>query len=313
MEQLRIDNSKRSAFVKCPRKYYWKFIANLTGEYGSTALRYGRVWHLMLHAFYDTIQKQGWQARQQAITNGLIQGKKEWDLISSQQIFFEDFRTFENLCELLMIYVNTYENDELSVKIIHTEKVFALPLELDEVEKLLYPNLPEIIFTGKIDLQLELSGIKWVLDHKTTGNSIDRVSGTLKRDPQFLGYTYASRRVLDFVPMGFLVNMVMSSSRKNKDGVYGKLTTDFRRVPQLYSEGDLESWRRSFIHTCSQMAWCSKHNTWPMGHDNCYNYNKDCTFTRLCEQNRNVIDTNTEGFLEIPWDVEKEGGLNYDD
>lgn len=309
MEELRIDNSKRSTFTECPRKFYWKFIANLSSEYGSTALRYGRTWHVMLHAFYETIQKNGWESKDKALSNALIYGKKEWDNMSAQQMYYEDFRTFENLCELLMLYTLNYEQDAENVRIIHTEKVFALELELNALEKLLYPELARIVFTGKIDLQLELAGLLWVQDHKTTGSSIDRVSATMKRDPQFLGYTYAARKVLDFVPTGFLVSMAMSSSRKNKDGVYGKLTTDFRRIPQLYSEGDLESWRRSFIHTCSQIQWCYDHHLWPMHHDACYNFNKDCSFTRLCEQNKEPSETHTEGFIVLPWDVELEGGL----
>jgi hypothetical protein len=309
-EQLRIDNSKRSSFVECPRKFFWKFERNLTGEYGSTALRYGRTWHVMLHAFYDTIQKHGWQAREQALTNALMHGKKEWDSLTLEQIFYDDFRTFENLCELIMGYVVTYEHEEQNAQVIHTEQVFAVPMVLTPAEQILYPELQEVIFTGKIDLQIELSGMKWVWDHKTTGNSIERVGTTLKRDPQFLGYTYASRKVLDFIPVGFMVNMTMSSSRKNKDGVYGKLTTDFRRLPQLYSEGDLESWRSGFIHTCSRIAWCYQHDMWPMQHDACYNFGKECTYTRLCEQNRPIPDTRTEGYLEIPWDVEKEAGLS---
>ena len=302
--QMRIDNSKRKEFVTCPRKYYWKFIANLVGEYGSTALRYGRTWHVMLHSFYDTIQKHDWKSRDIAMTNALIEGKKEWDRMSDEQMYVDDFRTFENLCELLMGYVLAYKIEEQNIKVIHTEKVFALEILLNEVEKILYPFMPQIIFTGKIDLQIEMRELKWVWDHKTTGNSIDRVGNTLKRDPQFLGYTYASRKVLDFIPVGFMVNMTMSTSRRNKEGVYGKLTTDFRRLPQLYSEGDLESWRSSFIHTCSQIAWCYQHDVWPMLHDACYNYNQECLYTRLCEQNRPIADTQTMGYLEIPWDVE---------
>jgi hypothetical protein len=309
MEQLRIDNSKRSSFVECPRKYYWKFVRNLTGEYGSTALRYGRTWHVMLHAFYLRMQKDG--NRGNALNDALIYGKKEWDKMSLEQIYFEDFRTFENLCELLMTYTVQFEHDEADLKVIHTEKVFALPIPLTETEKLLYgTEFPEIIFTGKIDLQLELSGMKWVADHKTTGQSIDRMSMTLKRDPQFLGYTYASRKVLDFLPVGFLVNIAMSTARRNREGVFGKLTTDFRRVPQLYSDGDLEGWRASFIYVCSRMYWCHQNNIFPMQHDACYNFAKECTYTRLCEQNKHPEETYIEGFLEIPWDVESEGGLS---
>ena len=56
---LELDNSKRSQFVTCPRKYYYSYIRNLRPSQGSTALRYGIVYHAGKDAFYNYIKEKG--------------------------------------------------------------------------------------------------------------------------------------------------------------------------------------------------------------------------------------------------------------
>jgi len=101
-----------------------------------------------------------------------------------------------------------------------------------------------------------------------------------------------------------LISFLYASARKNKDGVYGKNTIDFKRVPQLFSEGDFREWRASFLKVCHDLVWAEQNNVWEMAHDQCYKQWGACDYVRLCEQNRPFDETNFEGFIQIPWDVE---------
>lgn len=315
--EIRLDNTKRSSFVECRRKFFLAHIMNITSKNGSTSLRYGSTWHGMMEGFYTGIKIYGWKGRDKAIEMALLNGQKVWDRETGNKIFFTDYRTLEACCNMFIQYIQHFSYDENMLEVVESEQVFACPMEIKtEKEKRTFGHLPPVVFTGKIDLQVLLNSIKWFIEFKTTGFALDTQVMRLNRSPQVIGYTYAAPIVLGFTPQGALVSFAYTYSRKNKDGVYGKLTIDFQRAPQIFAPQDMENWKESFLNTAKDIYEAYKTKNFPMEFGSCYNYNKACQFTRICEGNRNVTEMSTNDildfypdFCEHAWDVEAEGGM----
>jgi hypothetical protein len=310
---LVLDNTQRATFALCPRKFYWHHQRGLISKFGSTALRYGSTWHGTLEGYYKTIKEKGWAAKDEAVRNGALRGKQVWERESKDQIYIDDYRSYENCMEAFLQYLVFFQMDQSLVEIIDTEKLFEQELYIEEQDEWYqnydYSFLPPIIFTGKIDRTISLSGMHWTLDEKSTGQAMDVQVQRMNRLAQLIGYSWAGRRVYpDHEIAGSLVCIHRIYSGKLKDGGYGKLSIDFRRVPQIYSAGDYVQWKHSFYHVAAGIYGCLEREEWPMNHDACYQYG-NCTYTRLCDQNKiDLTEVNTDGFTFKPWDVRNEAG-----
>lgn len=309
ISEIRIDNTKRSDFVQCPYKFALRHIHGLQPRVGSTALRFGGVWHKIMEGFYGVIKDEGWGAKAKAISNALLLGKEEWDKYSNAQEFYEDYRTFETLTELFFQYLAHFIGDEQFLTVIDTEVKFELPMELSAAEQLWLfgDNAPKIIFTGKIDKQIKLNDIPFINEFKSTGQDVYIQAQRLDRLPQTIGYSYASSKVFDYEPQGVLVSLAKATARKGKSGEYGKISMDFDRTPQVYSDGIIEEWRMSYLITISQIVHAIYSNYFQRQFDHCYDYNSRCRYNNLCIQNKNRIeDLHLDGYMVEYWDVESE-------
>lgn len=308
-KEIVVDNTKRSCAGRCKRKFQLRHMLGLQSQYGSTALRAGSCWHGFMEGFYGGIKQFGWDAREKAIVLAIEKGKQVWDAETNGYIFYDDYRSFENVSDMFISYIQHYQADENFLEVMDVEQVFELPIELVTAEEVkLFGHLPTIIFTGRIDLTLTLSGSMWAKEHKTTGFTLDVMANQLNKSMQVIGYSYAAKHILPYKIDGFLVSFAYWISRKTKDGSYGKLTTDFRRVPQVYNDGDLEAWKRAFLYECDQIYRCFENDYFPMQYDACYDYGKSCSFKPLCDTHIPVKDLDWEsaGYVYAPWDVRSE-------
>ena len=306
---LDLDNSKRSQFVNCPRKYYYQYILNLRPNQGSSALRYGIVYHAGMDAFYNYIKEHSWIHDGGAFEAAVKAAKASWEEESDKQTFYDDYRTLENYIQSLIAYIAHFYYDEGMLKIVETERPFKLKMELLPEEEKLFPLIAkeELNFTGKIDAEILLDGRLWQLEHKTTGQALSVQKRRIHRSPQLIGYAYAGLRLNpEEPPDGSLVAFHHLSSRKSKvTGEYGKLKIEFERIPQIYTDGDFASWRLSFLDTAESILRNIENNLWPVRLDNCYQYGS-CSYSPLCEQNVRLGEEILEGFHETePWEVAK--------
>ena len=244
--------------------------------------------------YYSTIRDKGWEGKTEAITAGILAGKASWDKESTNRSFYDDYRTLENCLTAFMGYIDNYRGDEDFVKILEVEKRFRVFIDDD------------LYFVGRIDAKVELNDAIWLMEQKTTGMPIDKQLKTLQRDPQIIGYYYAGTKEEEHIE-GVLIPMLHTSASKSKvTGLYGKPRIEYRRSPQIFTSGDVESWVDSFVWTAHQIKSACENNYFPMQLDSCYHFG-NCTYTSLCEQNVPVDQTNTSNFISVePWDVLKE-------
>lgn len=310
-----LDHTKASTAAECMRKYQLKWILNLKSEYGSTALRFGSAWHGAMEGYYKHVAEEGWAKDGDAVEAGVREAAKVWADESKDRTFFEDYRTFENLMQAYLAYLDQFYADDRFMKIRNVERGFQILLSPSEEERKLLSVEP-IMFTGRIDMELELNGLPWIKEFKTTGQPIIRQQERLHRSPQVLGYNYAAMQSLDEPPTGSLVTLChLSAYKSKKTGLYGKPKVDFSRVPQVYGIQDLIDWRWYFLGVAAKLQACERTNFYPKNLTACRTFGK-CGFFDLCEMYGkdapNPEMNPTPGFTidEDPWhtlkSIEKE-------
>jgi len=307
-DQLVLDNSGRSTYRQCKMKYFLQIIHGWQSNYGSTALRYGSCYHGVQEGYQSWIKKNGWPKDQTeqmaAITQGLTLGNKIYQKETEGKEYYDDYKNFNTAADAFNAYLEYFKDDEQHLEILSTEQKFSCPIEPEsEIEEKLLAKLPELIFTGKIDLCVKMDGMEWILDFKTTGWWLDKVIMQANRSPQLIGYSYAADKVLGFTPQGTLCSFAFAGSTKSKvTGNWGKVRYDFRRVPQIFTAGDIAAWKLSFIDTARGIQFSKDNNLWPESFDNCYLYGA-CPYLRLCQQHKPYSELNFEGFHVKHWSV----------
>lgn len=298
---LRIDNSKKIFFNTCPKKYYWTYIRGMHSVKGSTPLRYGVVWHAAMEAFYGAVKESGWKSTD-IIEKAVLAAKKEWEEYTGDLLFYDDYRTMENLMLSLVQFINHYAGDEGMIEIINPETKFKLEMT-PEVEN--ERGIALFFFTGKIDLEVMLNSRLWIIDHKTTGQALSIQAKRLQKSQQFMGYDYATKRKSGEKPDGALIMLHHLSAYKSKKTLtYGKPKILFDRIPLVFNEFDIMDWRASFMDTVRRIQWCTERNFWPKQHDNCFQYGL-CQYSFLCDQHRKEGEEVLEDhfYVDTPWDV----------
>jgi len=307
-DSLVLDNSKRKTYRSCQKKFNFQFNLGLQPTNGSTALRFGSTWHAIQEAYHSYVLKNSWpespEAKMSALLAGLEYGKAEYEKSGASRHFFDDYKNFNTAAEAFQSYLEYYATDKDFIEIISTEQAFQCPIEPENaLEEKLLSSLPPLIFTGRIDLCLKMDGVNWINDFKTTGWILDKVIAQANRSPQFIGYSYAGKRVLDFETVGCLGNFMQVGATKSKvTGEYGKTRFQFKRVPQIYSAGDIAAWKLSFIETALCIHKSYQTNLWTESFDSCYEFGQ-CPYLKLCQQHTTDDQLNTEGFIVEFWDV----------
>ncbi len=308
-ELLKVDYSGSHSYHTCPRKYKltkdgWKT------EKGSTALRFGGVFHAGMEGYYSYIKEHGWSRDGGAVERMIEFASKEWTERTGELAFYDDYRTLPLCIEVMTKYIDHFYNDHGFLEVIQSERAFQLLMKPTKMDLKHYPWLKPFLFTGKIDMECKLNGMHWTNEFKTTGWRMDQVVAELNRSPQILGYAYAKDNVFQSRPEGCLVTVAFTRANKLKAGGYGKPRIDFSRTPQIYNTVDLQQWREHFIKIVAQIQYSIEVDYFPPEFSSCYNYGR-CEFLNICEQSCDIKDANFRGYIQSePWDVTKEVSTN---
>lgn len=305
---LKLDHTKRSTFDACPKKYENNYLRHIIPNKGSTALRYGIVWHAAMEGFYSHIAENGWTRDGKAIERGVRYAQKKWNEVTERQHWYDDYRTLENMLKSLLAYIDHFAHDEGLMEILESEKVFMIKISPTAAETKLFPRIQVFWFTGRCDLEIRLSGRNWLNEFKSTGQALSLQASRLHRSPQVMGYNYAASRILKAIPEGSLITLHhLSAYKSKKTGLYGNPKIDFKRVPQVFFEADLENWRHHMLRAAQNLQMAIEANYFPMNLDSCYTYGA-CSYLSLCEQNRPIGEEVLDNFFidPNPWDVTTE-------
>ncbi len=288
MPQINLDNSKRSTFVACPRRYWLQYGRHLQPRKGAEPLIFGKVYHVF-HETYRKCTKEGLpkeKRMEEALKAGILAWTKEMSF--GYIIDQEDFRTFENCYTAFLKYFETFSDD---IEPIEIEYFFSEPL--------IKEGNYEISFAGKVDCIGKLHGGEdiAIFDDKTTSYSLNAIKEQSSRSAQFLGYSWiASKR--SPVPTNIAyVNCVYMKNLK------AGLTIQHDRGVCIYSEYDYTEWHKSLVGTAYRVIEAHKTNNFPMEFDSCFGKYGRCKFLELCMMPSYSEGYVQENFIEREWKI----------
>ncbi len=308
--QLELDNSKRSTFQECPRKFYWNYDQHLVSKRGSSALRFGSVLHRGLEEYYKIVLENGLPAIDDYSKRCLLAMKDEWDTATDErEDWWLDWRTFENCVTTFLNYVQYWEevDKDAGIEVLQVEDKFTLALPP-------ISGIP-LNFIGRIDLVLRLHGTTHVMDHKTTSMNLNIMSNRVGRSAQTIGYLYATQvQHPEFEAHDFFINYCYSHANKSRSrdslaqqaagggALFTGFKNEFLRMPEIHTERIMAEWVYMFRQTAAHIVECYKKDFFPMNFDSCEGKYGKCTYLGLCEQQCGFREANTESYTKSEWD-----------
>lgn len=217
-----LDNTALSAYMACPREYYFAMVLHRRGEGRSAALAFGGVWHKILEVHYRTGGD---------ISMAEMAGHLWWQ---KNGIEAEgDYRTLERA---LLCYKQYREkwgqkpSDEQGRTVGWPDEPMVEIATDSMGHGLLHP------YAGKIDRIIELGGLYYIEDHKTTSRLDKNYYRGFELSQQMMGYTYLGQQLMPSLKIvGVRINLLHAI----------KTTSNFERQLFTYTKEQIDEWMKN--------------------------------------------------------------------
>jgi hypothetical protein len=196
-----LDNTAMSAYMTCPREYYFGMVQHRRGAGKSPALVYGSLWHKIMEYHYKS--------------NGDVElvryvASKSWEGHDAA----DDYRTLKRGLLDYDRYRKQYgdkPSDESSGRTVGTVGDMLVELGTNaQGDDLLHP------WAGKLDRIIEIDGLYYVEDHKTTSRLDKWYFQQFELSNQMMGYTYLAKALLPMLTVvGVRINLAHVLTEKS--------------------------------------------------------------------------------------------------
>ena len=191
------DNSMRSAFVECPRKFYWEYMHHFKPRGESVHLHAGKAWAHALETTRRLYYEHGLPPLQ-CVATGLEALVSAYGNFTPPERGSGAAKSLDRLVEAFAYYWNAFPLDKDPAQPYRgkdgkpmVEFSFALPI--DE-KRLRHPVTDEpILYTGRADMIATYAGGVSIYDDKTTSALGAQWANQWNRRAQFTGYTWAAQ------------------------------------------------------------------------------------------------------------------------
>ena len=312
--QFAWDSTSLTAFVTCPRKYFYSVLQGWTSELKSAHLVFGghyakalETYHKLRAAFvdHDTALREvveltlieTWDhelATEDAITTEVIaegaipsgkfnnEGKLLWRIpgTGAPQDWLHNTKTRDTLIRSIVWYLEHYKDDVMQTVILSDGRAaveYSFSIELSD----------EYLYCGHIDRLVTYGDNAdiYVQDQKTSGSTITpRYFDGYSPDYQMTGYTWAGQIIFNMPVRGVVIDAAQIAVG----------FTAFSRQPVTRSERQLEEFRHEALHYIKQAKACHESGYYPMNRTACGNYG-GCEFRRICSAVPGVRDNLLQG------------------
>lgn len=294
-----IDNTALSAYMACPRRFYYSMVLHRRGR-GKLhpALTYGKAWHAGLEAHYKT------GGNVAAVERAIIMA---WDphdkpddhrtperCISSYHGYLKHWGSHSEDCSRFGFTVGYPDN-----------ALVEIPVEIGG-EGLLHP------YAGRIDRIIELQGLYYVEDHKTSSRMGTYWAADWDPSSQMLGYVWLAQKLSGLPIAGVRINMHAVLKTQDK----------FDRAIISYSKDRINEWGANYNHWVLSLeeayensavnlpANSSEFNpewlgekSFPMNQSACFAKYGACGYVGVCTSPPTLRDRILEADYEVkPWD-----------
>lgn len=217
-----VDNTALSAYMTCPREYYFSMVQHRRSKIEKAALSFGTAWHKALEVWYK--------------------GGSEADVIKAVLDAWQphegegnDYRTAERCLLDFHKYINDPESP--GAKAGDREQTIGWPSQpmVEISTAVTSPGLPQP-YAGKIDRAVEELKLVYCEDHKTTSRFDKYYMSQFVTSNQMKGYTWLLKQLL---PSKQVVGVRVNLSHILKD------STKFFRQSFLYQPDLIDEWEKN--------------------------------------------------------------------
>lgn len=306
-----IDNTALKAYMACPREYFLSMVEHRRPQSKSAALAFGSVWHTILEWHYKGASYE--RVRKNAI--------KAW-VGHDAEASGSDYRTLDRALLDYDSYLKEFGTAEEEAnfgkgRTLGSEEQKFVELTTNAMGGgLIHP------YAVKIDRIIELNGLYYIEDHKTTSRFDKNYWKQYDLNQQMMGYVFVANLILPSVKI--------IGARINLSHVLTKKST-FKRQLFTYTPAQLEEWkdntnywmkRVSESHLIARLQdggdipeeyedmpaymadWLKDKIAWPahFGDDGCTRRYGLCSYHRVCSTSPRLRERVLENEFDInPW------------
>jgi hypothetical protein len=302
------DNTRLSAFRKCPRYYYYRHVRHWEAIDTKVALSFGKAWHAAMEYVWPAIIA-GTEKRD-IMKTAMLYWTKAWvedghpaKLTLAQEQEYAP-RTPSTALEMLVDYIDQRYRRISELEIISVEKPFVVPLDPDD-DKLFY--------IGKMDKVVrEKTGRRKVrsIEHKTTtaykkdGKFKQSFLDSFSPNAQIDGYIYALHMTYPGEVSGVWIDGALV--HRNETG--------FTMIPVEKIKAATDMWLWSTRYWIDQIEANTEHlknlspddpymAAFPQRTESCWDFNSACEHLLTCKAWPNPMGKAVpSGFREHKWD-----------
>lgn len=270
---LEISNNSISIMKSCQKKYYWNYVEGLRPIRKTNVLSLGTILHKAFEIYYNGDSLAGFKHIQDT-TNDLIANALPEDL--------EDIRIMQYTLTGMWNY--------------HPFKVSDFQKIEPELEfRVKVPGTRGIVFVGKIDgLVTDLNGRKWIRELKTTSQPFSQFEVRSRQSAQGTGYLWAMKK-LGYQVEGILYEyikkpLLRKGVNETMDGYGQRIMYDYGNRPDVYykrhpsyrPDVELDLFESDLRNAALDIRKRTHDNRWHRNPDQCWNYNSECPYLKIC-------------------------------
>lgn len=273
----------------CLRKYQYRMIEGWRGNQESEHIKFGKHFATALEHYYkhvalgmdwlDALEAVVLEAMLDTWDRGDEDYESSGDFVGGFEpltpkvgagkpwLSTDSVKTRENLIRTIVWYVDEFNEEKLKVmtRVDGTPAVelsFQLPVD------------DGIVFTGHLDRVVEVEDDRYVMDQKTTKQTISPYwFRQFKPHTQFGMYTYAGKAILQTPMKGVLIDGAQINVGFSR----------FERAPVLFTESELDEWYQTAHFWIAQAQAATLDGFFPMNPASCGNYG-GCEFRDVCSR-----------------------------
>lgn len=280
-----VSNSMRNSFTTCRKKFYYKYIRQLRGKGYSSPLALGSMVHDGLEYYYTG---QDWTKEDAAIR--YVQAQKrscpDWEV---DEYSIDKFNADRWLAgTMVKAYREHYKEEDNAWEVLEVELEGRLTLKGE------YHNT-DMIFKADMLVRNVATGGYRLIEHKTTGQSVDTYAQTFDTDSQAISYWAAIESLIDHPIECITYNVLKKTQlRQGKKETYHdyitRIVDDYKINPKKYfsrhniyiTPKQITQWKDDFESITDDMRRCIAQDIFYRCTNSCNNWGKKCTYAVLC-------------------------------
>lgn len=278
MNELISDNSQLQCFKDCQFRYWLKYglgYKKLTTGEESHDANFGSAIHAGLEAYYNKLE---WASVQSAFTKLYPDQLQQDDLAKTQA----------NGVTILQAYIDHYKEQDKRFKVLACEETDTFEIA------------PGVRYKVKIDLiveNLEQGGI-YVMDHKTTGKSLDyRYWGQFEPNSQLTGYVAYAKFRFGACSGAYINGIRLGYRSRAYKGEPAGFYYEFQRQLFNRNQVQIDNWRKDVLLWVSQLAQAKG-----AGYGKNTSQCTYCTYNPICKAEWNPLDEADRDCIEIQYE-----------